>query len=85
MMQQQAKEQQVNNGNGNETKFGVMLRQWRAIKNRTLRDVALEIGIGHSTLARIEKGEAFDVDTWLKLQNWMFKRSSDSFNREVKE
>lgn len=57
--------------------LGVMLRQWRAISGRTLRDVAAEIGIGHTTLARIEKGETFDTETWLKLQVWLFKRNGE--------
>lgn len=58
-----------------QNNLGVMLRQWRAISGRTLRDVAAEIEIGHTTLARIEKGQTFDAETWLKLQVWLFKRN----------
>lgn len=48
-----------------------MLRLYRTVSERTLRDLAPEIGIGHATLMRIEAGEAFDVPTFLKLWAWM--------------
>lgn len=63
--------------NTEQTNLGVMLRRLRVIDERTLRDVAAEIGIGHTTLSRIEKGETFDAETWLKLQVWLFKRRSN--------
>ena len=53
------------------TRLGAMLRLYRMVHGRTLRDVAPEIGIGHATLMRIEAGEAFDVDTLLKLWTWL--------------
>lgn len=68
--------------NTTETKLGVMFRQWRAISGRALRDVAAEIGIGHTTLSRIEKGETFDAETWLKLQVWLFKRRGAENEKE---
>ena len=56
-----------------QTKLGEMLRLYRTVKNRTLRDIGPEIGIGHATLMRIEHGEQFDADTMLKLWIWMLK------------
>lgn len=58
------------------TRFGEMLRLYRTVKNKTLRDVAPEMGISHATLQRIEKGEAFDVATLLKLFSWLLVKES---------
>lgn len=53
------------------TRLGEMLRLYRTVGNRSLRDLAPQIGIGHATLMRIETGEAFDAATLLKLWTWM--------------
>ena len=53
------------------THLGAMLRLYRTVGQRTLREVAPEIGIGHATLMRIEAGEKFDADTMLKLWVWL--------------
>jgi transcriptional regulator with XRE-family HTH domain len=56
------------------TRLGKMLRLYRTVENRSLRDVALEIGIGYATLGRIEHGETFDVATLQKLGAWLLDR-----------
>jgi transcriptional regulator with XRE-family HTH domain len=48
-----------------------MLRLYRTVRGLTLREVAPQIGIGHATLMRIEAGQEFDSDTFLKLWTWM--------------
>jgi transcriptional regulator with XRE-family HTH domain len=51
--------------------LGVLLRAWRENSSIGLRDAARRIGISHSTLSRIERGEATDGHTlWLVL-NWL--------------
>lgn len=59
-----------------QTRLGAMLKLWRTVHDRTLRDVATEIGIGHATLMRIEHGEAFDAATLLKLWTWLLAEAS---------
>lgn len=51
--------------------MGEVLRLYRTVRNRTLRDLAPEIGIGHATLLRIESGKAMDAETLLKLWAWL--------------
>lgn len=55
------------------TMLGAVLKRWRITSERDLRSVAKEIGIGAATLMRIEQGQMFDVETWLKIQAWLFK------------
>jgi transcriptional regulator with XRE-family HTH domain len=54
-----------------QTRLGEMLRLYRTVRGRTLRDVAPAIGISPATLMRIEVGQSFDADTLLKLWTWM--------------
>lgn len=54
-----------------KTRLGEMLRLYRTVRGRSLRDLAPEIGIGAATLMRIESGQAFDAETLLKLWAWM--------------
>lgn len=53
------------------TRLGAMLRLSRTVRQRSLRDEAAVMGIGHATLMRIEHGEAFDVATLLKLLTYL--------------
>lgn len=43
------------------------LKRLREVRKLSLRDLAEEVGIGHATLARIEKGATPDMDTARKL------------------
>lgn len=55
------------------TRLGSMLRLSRTINQLDLRFVARQIGIGHATLMRIEHGETFDVNTFMKLWRWLLE------------
>lgn len=49
--------------------LGVLVREKR--KSRKLREVAAEIGIGASTLMRVEGGKIPDVATFGKICHWL--------------
>ena len=51
--------------------LGPLLRQKRG--KTSYRDAAIEIGIGHATLARLEKGFAPDIPTLNKVCKWLGK------------
>jgi transcriptional regulator with XRE-family HTH domain len=53
------------------TRLGEMMRLSRTVHDRSLRDVASEIGISAATLHRIEHGQEIDADTLLKLWHWL--------------
>lgn len=57
-------------------KFSEMIKSKRG--NIGLRALASEIGISASTLSRIEQGNLPDIDTYLRLCNWL-EVSSDFF------
>lgn len=50
-------------------KFSDMIKSKRG--NIGLRTLAKEIGISASTLSRIEQGNLPDIDTYLRLCNWL--------------
>jgi transcriptional regulator with XRE-family HTH domain len=52
-----------------------MLQLWRAKHGHTTRSLAKVIGISHSTLHRVERGQHMDAYTMLKLINWLFYAS----------
>lgn len=55
-----------------QTRLGDMLQLYRTVRRRqSLRELAPEIGISAATLARVETGQAFDVDTLLALGRWL--------------
>lgn len=51
--------------------LGEMLSLWRAARHLSLRETALMIGTSAATLLRIEQGKPTDVQTFLKLWNWL--------------
>lgn len=53
--------------------IGELLRKWRVMTEKSLRDVAKEIGIAHGTLSRTERGYPLDGTTMLKIINWLFR------------
>ena len=56
-----------------QTRLGEMLRLYRTVRGKSLREIAPQIGIGHATLLRIETGQAIDAATLLKLWTWLLK------------
>jgi len=55
-------------------RLGEILRKWRIVEERPVRDLAAEIGISASTLYRIEHGEAMDAVTFLTLLAWLTQK-----------
>ena len=53
--------------------LGKVLRKWRVGSELPLREVADEIGIHFSTLARIEKGLTPPADALIKIVLWLVK------------
>lgn len=51
------------------SKFSEMIKSKRGTTG--LRALASEIGVSASTLSRIEQGNLPDIDTYLKLCNWL--------------
>ena len=60
-------------------RIGTVLRKWRIGSERSLREVAAEIGIHHSTLARLEKGISPPVEALIKIGMWLIT-SEESVN-----
>ena len=65
-------------------RFSEMIKSKRG--NKGLRVLAQEIGISASTLSRIEQGNVPDIDTYLRLCDWLevstdyFTNSNPSIN-----
>ena len=57
------------------TPIGAMLRLWRTVNGRTLRELAEDIGVSHSTLLRLEGGKTCDLDTWLVIERWLLGKA----------
>lgn len=49
-------------------------------KNVSSHTVADEIGVSHTTVLRAMRGERIDVDTLIKLANWLGVRPSELLN-----
>lgn len=56
--------------------IGDVLRKWRKMSDLTVKDAAKQIGIGTSTLLRIENGEMMDGVTLAKILTWLLSTSS---------
>lgn len=52
-------------------RLGQILRRYRIIEERTIRDLALEVGVSPATWVRFEQGKAIDTGTFMKLANWL--------------
>jgi transcriptional regulator with XRE-family HTH domain len=55
---------------GKPKKLGAVLKCYRLLKERNLRELAKEIGVSASTLCRLETGRAIDAETLVKILNW---------------
>ena len=56
-------------------KLGDVLKTWRRVSELNIRDAAREIGIGVSTLSRIENGERMDGVTLSRLLTWLMSEA----------
>ena len=52
-------------------RIAIVLRRYRAITEKTTRELAAEIGIGASTYSRIERGEGMDGETLATILKWL--------------
>lgn len=53
------------------TRLADMLRLWRTVNRKTVRDMEDELGLSFATISRFERGHTIDLGTWLKLQAWL--------------
>ena len=54
--------------------LGEVIRKWRAMAERGIRDVAKEIGTTPSTLSRIERGHNPDGETLAMILKWLLSK-----------
>lgn len=66
------------------TRLAQMLYLWRTVNRLSLREAATEMeGISHATLMRIEHGHSLDVETWHRLEAWLFQRIGPAARRRA--
>lgn len=53
-------------------RLGKMLKLYRASEGMEQQKLADEIGVGKSTLSRIEKGKMTDIQGGIKIMAWLF-------------
>jgi len=53
-------------------KLGEVLKKWRRMSDIGIREASKQMGISHGTLSRIERGEAMDGATLIKILTWLF-------------
>jgi hypothetical protein len=51
--------------------LGELIRIHRSLHRYGTRGLSKQIGLSHSTLARVEKGEPMDGVTQIKIINWL--------------
>lgn len=61
--------------------LGNLLKTWRLKHDLTLRDLANEIGISHTTLMRIEEGRNCDATTFYEIMGRLFKEVEPQTNK----
>ena len=59
------------------TRIGKLLKLHRAVTEQEQKDLAAEIGIGASTLCRIEKGKSCSMEAAGRLINWLLENPND--------
>lgn len=52
-------------------RIGIVLRKWRTMEERSIRDVAKEMGTSPATLHRIECGKPCDSGTMSSILLWL--------------
>lgn len=55
--------------------LGRVIKKYRLMSEKNLRDMAAEIGVSPATLMRIEHGRSIDAATLVVLLNWLTKES----------
>lgn len=55
-------------------RLGELIRLWRKMKDKGIREIAQDIGISHGTLSRIERGEPMEGETLAKVLKWLLDK-----------
>ena len=63
------------------TNLSSLLLQYRSNRNLGVRAFADELGVSQGTVSRIERGLPLELETWKKIEAWLFMESV----MEVKE
>lgn len=58
-------------------RIGQVIKKWRLLSDLDYKKAAQKIGIGGSTLLRIEAGKVPDGETLIKVLNWLMGEESD--------
>lgn len=65
-------------------RLGIVLKKFRLMTEKDLRTLAKEIGIGTSTLMRLEHGHDPDYRTFKKILDWLSKKESpDGMGKKI--
>lgn len=54
-------------------RLGIILRKYRAMAEKSTRDMAAELGISAATYSRIERGEGMDGTTLARILKWLLE------------
>ena len=54
-------------------RLGEVIRKWRLMSEKGVRETAKEIGVNASTLVRIEAGEGMDAKTLATVLRWLME------------
>ena len=54
-------------------RLGTVMRRWRLMEERTLRNVAKEIGVSAATLMRFEQGQDLSGTALHKILLWLLE------------
>lgn len=65
-------------------RLGQLIRRWRAMEEIGVRDAAMQIGVSHGTLSRIERGLPVDGLTFIKLMRWLFEDAQNGTKTKSK-
>ena len=52
-------------------RLGTVIRKWRLMEDRSVRDVAKEIGMSAATLCRVEQDNTCDSITLAAIMTWL--------------
>jgi transcriptional regulator with XRE-family HTH domain len=59
-------------------RLGTVIRKWRLMEDRSVRDVAKEVGVSAATFHRVEQGKPCDSDTLATIFMWLISREQPS-------
>ena len=62
---------QLRTGVFDSEKFAKEIAYCRRLKNESLRETGLQIGVSAATLSRIERGDKPDIDTFMRICKWL--------------